>query len=360
MPRVSIGHARLANQRIANTTFKQPADVVRWMGAMQAQDYGQAVWGIGKRLHPQHALRHRVEQAVAEGTIIRTWSQRGTIHFVPAEDAGWMVQLGAARMITKDAKRLEQLELDQAIIERSKQIFIALLQDGKPHSRNKLMQALEVQGIKTQGGRGYHILWHIAHDGTIAIGPTEDKEQTFVLMEKWVPNPTKLSSDEALVELARRYFTSHAPTTLQDFAWWAGLPMSEAKKGLEGIRPEMVLERIGKREFWMPTAAPTTHPDTDAMLLLCGFDEYLLGYQKREEVLPNEHVEKVCPGKNGVFFPMIVQDGQVVGIWKRLIKKDQMVITREPFTPFTPEQDAAFEAATQPYGAFMGLKVVYG
>lgn len=352
----AIGQQRLAYQHISAEPFQHPEEVVRWMGAMQAQDYGQAVWGIGARLaNPTLA---RVEQAIAEGKILRTWPMRGTIHFVPPEDALWMVQLSASRMIAKDQRRLHELELDESILKRCQDLFIAALDDGKPLPREQMLRLLEDAGIATHGGRGYHILWYIAQLGIIAIGPTLEKEQTFVLLEKWSPTLRHLAQEEALAELMKRYFSSHSPSTLQDFAWWAGLPVTEARRGLAPLQAHMTSEKVGKRELWTWGDAPAQV--SSGMFLLCGFDEYLLGYQQRGDVLAEEHAQKVCPGKNGVFFPTIVQDGRVIGTWKRLIKKNSVTITRAPFEAWTPAQDEAFEAAALRYGAFLGLKVAWG
>ncbi len=113
---MNIAYQRLASQRISGARFDKPEEVVRWMGAMQAQDYGQALWAIG--LRTRGATVADIEQAIADRKIVRTWPMRGTIHFVPAEDAQWMLKLGAARMLAADSRRQEQLELDDAIMER--------------------------------------------------------------------------------------------------------------------------------------------------------------------------------------------------------------------------------------------------
>lgn len=358
-----IPTTRLHQQRLAPPGCTDPAGVVRWMGAMQAQDYHQAVWAVGARF-PSSTLA-QVEQAIAAGHILRTWPQRGTIHFVPAEDAAWRVALSAERMIAKDARRLEQLELDHATIDRAGDRFQKALAGRALLTRSALLQLLEADGISTAGQRGYHILLHLGLRGLICIGPMQGKEQTYALLEDWAGQHPARSRAESLVELARRYFTSHGPATVQDFAWWAGLTLTDARAGLEGAKPALVMEKLDGKDYWLAAAATaatvrspsgTTDP---GVLLLPGFDEYLLGYTDRDPVLQPQHANLVCPGGNGVFFPMIVIDGQIAGTWKRTIKKQTVSISREPFTPLTKAQVAGFEVAAHHYATFLGLEAVF-
>jgi hypothetical protein len=357
---MNIPHARLINQHIAQHDFQTPADVVRWMGAMQAQDYLQALWGIGARM--QSPTVAAIEQAIANREILRTWPMRGTIHFVAPEDALWITQLSAIRMIEKDQLRLSQLELDQAIINRSRDLFIGALQGGGKLSRSAILQVLEDQGISTKGGRGYHILWHLAQTGVICIGPTEQKEQTFVLLDEWVDNRhRRYAREEALAELARRYCTSHGPATAHDFAWWSGLTVTDAKAGLSANKDRLISEKIDGREYWMAVDTPTHDPKSLAdVYLLAGFDEYLLGYKDRGAVLDPQHANKVCPGANGIFFPMIVSNGQIAGTWKRTVKPKNVAITHDAFTGFSESEAEQFEAAARRYAEFLGLPPVLG
>lgn len=357
MTNEKIAHLRLLNQRIASAYFQTPAEVVRWMGAVQAQDYHQALWAVGARLAAPSL--QRVEQAIAAGEILRTWPMRGTIHFVPPQDAAWMVAISAERMIKRDQRRLQQLDLDAATLDRSQTLIHDALSGGQRMARPALMQQLENAGIRTGSQRGYHILWHCAQRGLICLGPNEGKQQTFVLLAEWAGQPTTLARDEALAELARRYFTSHGPAAVQDFAWWAGLTLTEARAGLDGARPALLSERIDGQEYWLADATET-NGDPGGVFLLPGYDEYLLGYTDRSAVLDPQHATKISPGGNGVFFPMIVSSGQIVGTWKREITKTRVVVTRAPFTRLSAHESDGFDSAAQRYGAFLGLDIEMG
>lgn len=353
MTNQTIAALRLRSQRITGERCCSPAEAVRWMGAMQAQDYGQALWAIGLRTH--RAILADVERAIAEHQIVLTWPMRGTLHAVPAADARWMLQLSAARTVAADSRRLAQLGLAAGDIERCKALFADALAGGKQLTRPAMMALLADAGINPQGQRGYHILWHAAQAGVICLGPRAGKQQTFVLLDEWVPNAVVLSRQEALAELAARFFRSHGPATVHDFSRWAGLTLTEARQGLDAAKPALASELRDTVEYWMDEAlAGDAAPDTADCHLLPGFDEYLLGYKDRGDVLAAEHAEKVVPGKNGIFLPTIVAGGQVVGTWKRTVKRGDLHIALSHFG--APDgTDEAIAGAAQRYADFMAL-----
>jgi hypothetical protein len=349
----TIPYRRLLHQNIHGGSLG-PEQVVKRLGALQAQDYHQALWAIGSRAHTSTAAD--IEQAIEDRKILLTWPMRGTIHFVPAEDVRWMLKLTASRILAQDKRRLEQLELNQEIIEQCKLLIHDALRGGKRITRPLLMQLLEKAGIGTKNQRGYHLLWHIAQSGLICMGPREGKHQTFVLLEEWVPEARELSMSEALALLAERYFTSHGPATVYDFAWWAGITLTDARQGLEAVQSRLVSETAGNQVYWEAASLQDRKPTADepAVYLLPGYDEYLLGYKDRSAVLSAENAPSVVPGNNGVFMPIIVIDGQTAGIWKRTIKKKGIDLE---FQLFAPQQDrsAAIMEAAERYCAFMGL-----
>jgi winged helix DNA-binding protein len=348
-----VGHQRLLNHRIAGERFGRPSDVVRWMGAMQAQDYQQALWAIA--LRTQSATLEEVEQAIANREIVQTWPMRGTLHFVAAENAKWMLEHLARRRLAADRARQRQLELDESILGRCGTLFHDALQGGGRLTRGGMLRLLEDAHISTAGQRGYHILAYLAQTGLICLGPMQGKEQTFALLDDWVPNARTLSREDALAELAARYFASHGPATGDDLARWAGLTLTDARAGLESVKPGLVSETRDAKQYWSSTDAPDPAPhDLSGAYLLPGFDEYLLGYKDRGDVLAAEHAGRVVPGGNGMFLPMIVAGGQVAGTWKRIRKKSGVEVTLSPFAlgSIAAEQVAA---AAERFSAFLGV-----
>jgi hypothetical protein len=322
------------------------------MGAMQAQDYQQALWAVGLRMRAPTLAT--VEAALASGKIILTWPLRGTLHFAAAENVRWLLELLAPRRLAADQTRRRQLELDEHTLERCGRLFREALAGGQRLSRAALMRLLESAQINPTGQRGYHILWYLAQTGLICLGPRQGKEQTFVLLDEWAPVSRRLTREAALAELAGCYFTSHGPATVADFATWAGLTLADARAGLETATSSLVSERHDGKEYWRGADASDAAHDVSSVHLLPGFDEYLLGYKDRGNVLATEHAGKVAPGGNGVFFPIIVVGGQVVGTWKRTVKKDAVTVTLTPFTDLAVSRERLVEAA-QRYSDFIDL-----
>src|SRR4030095_13972030 len=235
----------MRQQRIGHKPFASPAATVRWFGAIQAQDYLGSLWAVG--LRPRTATEASIEQAIAERSIVGTWPWLGTLHFVAAEDARWILNLCAARTLARTARRLKQEHgIDGRLIARSGKVLTDALRGGDAVSRPDLYRRLESARIATGGTRGLHLLWWHAHEGLICLGPRAGKQQTFALMDEWLPPPTPRSREESLAELARRYFTSHGPATVRDFAWWSGLAAADAEPGPEGVASELSAGAIHK------------------------------------------------------------------------------------------------------------------
>lgn len=352
----NITAARLNGLGITNSVGKTVEDIVNHLGAMQAQDYPGALWSLGLRL-PGSTVSD-IEQALTEGSVVRTWPMRGTLHFVPAEDAKWMLKLLTPRIIRGAASRERGLELDDAVFAKGFAVLAKVLSDGKPHLRTDVVAALEAAGINTQDQRGYHILWRASQMGLICLGPMEGKQPTYVLFDAWVPQSRKLTGDEAIAELAKRYFLSHGPATEKDFAGWTGLSLTEARRGIEALGKAFVHETTGDIEYIMPhTLSDIPKP---SLVLLPGFDEYMLGYKDRSAALHVDHSDKIVPGSNGMFLPTIVMDGHVVGTWKRAIRSKTVTITPTLFPGHTIDAThrIMLDAAAKRYGLFVGRETL--
>lgn len=348
-----IAFMRLSSQLIAGSTLTDPAGVVRYMGAVQAQDYGQALWAVGSRT--KDATRQTIEQAIADGTILRTWPMRGTIHFVPAEDAAWMLSISTPRMLAASKSRRAGLGLTDIIMQQAGAIIDEILQDGKPLPRPDLVAAFAAAGLDVSNQRGYHMLWYWSQLGKICIGPMQGKQQTFVLLQKWAPQQRELSREQGIIELARRYFTSHGPATLTDFCTWASLMKKDAVLALEALKPELKSAVVSGAEYWFAPHAAAPADSATGPYLLAGFEEYLLGYKDRSAVLDPQF--SVAPNKNGIFFPIIVVNGQIVGTWKRVVGPKKITIVFEPFEPLSPTILQQCQQKAQQYGRFMGQPI---
>ena len=341
-----VRELRLIAQRIAAPASTSPADTVRWMLALQAQDFPGVKWSVG--LRERGGTQARVEAACDAGQIVRSWPMRGTLHLVPAEDLKWMLELTTPRSVASAGDRRAYLGIADLDVERARDIAIAALAGGRILTREALLASIEAGGVSTQGQRGYHLLWYLAQTGTLVLGPADGRGQTFALLDEWVPRPRRLERDEALGELARRYFASHGPATVKDLARWSGLPMAQVRLGIGVAGASLAtLEHDGVPYYLAPETIDAD-PAVARVHLLPGFDEYVLGYQDRSAVLAPEHSQAIVPGGNGVFRPTIVVDGAVVGTWRRMSKAREVAVAATPFAPLTRPARAGLQTPSRP------------
>lgn len=316
------------------------ASVGRRLLGLQGQDLAAVKWALGVRV--PNATEALVEAAFNERALVRSWPLRGTLHVVPADDLPWLTQLTAARSIARQAKRHRDLGLTDADFKKARTLAERALA-ATPLTRDALLEVFESARLSTKGQRGVHLLWMLAQWGVVCLGDFVEGEQRFVLTEAWLRSPRTLQGDEALGALARRYVEGHGPSTDADLAWWAGLTLTDARRGLDIAR----VKPAAARSRALPDA-----------LLLPGFDEYFLGYTDRTACLDAKYFERVVPGGNGVFQPMVVLEGVIAGTWRRRVTKKEVRLTLLPFTRFTAKQRAALERAAQPFGHFHGRDVV--
>lgn len=348
----SLPLLRSLNQLLAPGRRYSPVEVVRHLGMIQAQDYLGALWAVGVR--SDGADEAAVERALAERSIVRTWPARGTLHFVPAEDVRWMLDLLAVRVISGSTRRYDQLELVPSDFSKSRELLIKALQGGRQLTRGDAYEVLDQGGVSPAGQRGIHILGYLAMQGLICLGQRSGKQHTFVLLDEWVPSAPAVSKEEALFRLAVRYITGHGPATVKDFAWWSGLTQAAAKTGLESARGELLQQTIDGIDYWLPRSAEQNQ-STLPVTLLPPFDEYLVGYTDRRAVLEMKNSLSINAG-GGMLSSVILVRGKVAGTWKRTLKKKNVVIRPAWFTPPSKEDEIGFEEAAAHYAAFLGLQ----
>ena len=282
---------------------------------------------------------------------------RGTLHFVPAADARWMLELTAPRIIKGAAGRHRQLELDESAFHRSRKIIGGALARDPVMTRKAIFTALERGGVSPAGQRGIHILQQLCMERMLCYGPHTEKQPTFVLFDEWIPRPRTLEREEALCTLAVRYYSSHGPATLRDFVWWTQLTVNDAKRAVHLAQPSLARLDIDGTDYWM---GEDDVPSGDGGLeahLLPGFDEFMLGYRDRSAALAARYADRIVPGANGMFLSTLVLDGQVRGTWRRRATAQSATIEATPFTRLTRAERDAFGAPAGRYAKFLGSPV---
>ena len=357
---VEIAWRRLGAQRLIRQDLATPAEVVRWFGATQAQEYQWSLYALSLRM-PESAnvTEASVEQAIAARGIVRTWPMRGTIHFVPAEDAQWMLRLLARRTNRQAASVYRRAGLTEDDFARAGEALVETLRGGQVLPRKALYAALEAAGLATGGEqRGLHLLGYWAREGLICLGPRAGKQPTFTLLSEWVPSSAQLDDEQALATLALRYYTSHGPATVRDFAWWAGLTLGEARQAIALAADRLAQQGIAGETYWL--GAQVTPGDTHAApsgpraWLLPPYDEYTVAYADRSAML---QAAGAPTDPFVILGPVIMVDGQLAGSWKRTLTRDAALLALTLFAPLDDERRALVEQAAARYGRFVGLPV---
>jgi hypothetical protein len=329
----------LRSQLLARNPATTAREVVAHLGAVQAQDYLGALWAVGSRMRA--AVESDVERALADRSIVRCWPMRGTLHFVAAEDARWMLELLAPRVLTRHRPRLQrEFELDPRTLRRCRTVVERALVGGKALTRTEIYATLENAGISTSASRGLHILFVLAHEHLICFGSRRGKQPTFVLLDEWLPATKPKPRQEAIAELARRYLIGHGPATIADFAWWSGLTLKEANEGFAAVDVQHAPVRA--------SATPNVH-------LLPPFDEYTVAYKDRSAIVDPTFAKRVSGF--GILNTVVVVNGLVVGSWKRSLRGKAVDITVSPFRELTGRETRALEGECGRYARFLRREI---
>lgn len=339
----AVGARRLVALGLTDPKAVRPEDAVRRLLAVQGQDLPGAAASIALRTAGPlggHARRDDVAAAFDDGRLVRSWTMRGTLHVVAAEDLRRLLSLCAARMATVLAGRSERLGFDEADHLTARRVAEAFLAAG-PAPRADLMEALRAAGLPTDRTLGYHLIVRLAHDGVICLGPWAGKEQCVVLVDGWVPDGPGPDGDEALLEVATRYVSGHGPATAADLARWTGLPLGAVKRALAAAGDDLATVDIdGTTHFADPAvldASPSRLQDAGRVMLLPGFDELILGYADRRAVIDPSHFERLVPGANGIFRPTVVHQGRIVATWRFRGSGRSARIEVDPFMPLSAD-----------------------
>ncbi|KAA2243778.1 winged helix DNA-binding domain-containing protein [Chitinophaga agrisoli] len=351
MQPTAILSLRLACQQISAHQFTTIPELVSWMGCMQAQDYAQSQWAVGIRIPGVQDID--IDAAIANKEIIRTWCIRGTLHLVAAADVHWLLTLLAPRIITAGAARYRNLELDDKILKKCSNILARALKDNESLSREELTATFAKAKIEAKGERLTHILYRAALEQLICTGPKRGNTPTYTLLPSGT-QPGFKHREAALAALAKKYFNSRGPATLQDFVWWSGLSPTEARQGLEAAQAGLTSFTHAQQTYWM--SATQTAAPKPGLYCLPGFDEYMMAYADRSLFLPSQHASRVYQ-VNGIFNPMIVQKGEVIGTWARTFKKDTVSVQTNLFSAVTAATQKKIQVGFNEFATFAGKEL---
>lgn len=350
MEHSEIAFRRLQNHQIIHSDCQAAEELVHWMGAMQAQDYEMSKWAIGVRL--PGSTRKQIERAISDGSIIRTHLLRPTWHFVAAKDLRWILQVSTPRVRVALRSRQKQLGLTKDLIFKSNSVLEKALTDSTQMTRSELVCTLENSGFKNEDNLASHLLICAELDEVICSGPSDGKNYTYALFKDRIPSGEKLDLDEALAKLAGMYFRSHGPATLEDFIWWSGLTKTGAKKAVNLIKDNLHSDEIEAEIYWFVEETDSKNPNDESVHLLPSYDEYLISYRNRTAIIKRKHKKKAI-SNNGIFRPIIVKNGEIIGIWKRSEKGSTLYVETEYFLDPSKETMNQAEETAKTFADFL-------
>jgi hypothetical protein len=360
MANTTISSRRLAAQRLTGARCATAAEVVSWLGAVQAQDYPGARWSLGLRM--RDASDGALDAALDAGTILRTHVMRPTWHFVAPADIRWLQGLTAPRVHAANATMYRRFELDDELFARSNAIIVRALESASYLTRDELQTALTEGGIVADGVRLLYIFMRAELDALICSGPRRGKQPTYALLDRRAPDAPVLPYDEALAELTRRYYTGHGPATARDFAWWSGLTLAGAREGLQMAAAHLAHEDVDGQTYWFaadapePAELPAASDTSPGAYLLPTYDEYLVGFANFD-IARRGGQER---DESRLFTATILIDdatAEIAGNWRRTFRGKRVVLEIVPFASLDAARRAAVLAAANRYGDFLGMPV---
>lgn len=341
---------RLYNQQLSFSSFQTPTELVSWMGAIQAQDYAMAKWAIGLRI--KNANDDIVEKAITDGTIIRTHVLRTTWHFVAPADIRWMLQLSAPGIYKQMAYYDRQLGIEEKELTKSAKLLEKTLIGEKQLTRPELEEIFIKAKFNCDGMRFGHLLMHAELQGLLCSGAKKGKQITYALLEERVPAAKKYSREESLAKLTQKYFQSHGLATVKDYVWWSGLTAKEAKEGIALLKGKINSINYNEEELWFIDLPDKIKMDK-TIYLLPNYDEYIVGYNNRDALIPGNNKSQLSRGGNPLFSNTIIVNGQVCGTWKRTLKPNEVKIDSAVFDELSLADKKQLEQAEQRFQQFL-------
>lgn len=325
--------------RQARVASAAPAEIVRASGGIQAQDVYAGPLSVRVRGHGLQAIDvDRARQQ--ERSIVRTWVMRGTLHFIPAADARWMLALLGPIFIRKNNGRRVELGLDETASQRGVQLLLEVLAKNGPQTRAELVEQLDQRGFPLAGQARIHLIGLAAQQGLIIQGADRGRQPTFVRLDDWVASDPSTLPASPEVELARRHIRAFGPTTPDDFSAWSGLSLTQSRTAWKEIPDPLIQFSTATGPVWMFQSAfgifQAEPPQPLSVRLLPAFDTYLLGYRSRDLVLPPVYATRIQAG-GGVLNPALLVDGYVLGQWKLMRKRNGMEVQVTAFEELSRE-----------------------
>jgi hypothetical protein len=350
-----ISHHRLVSQKLYKTSPVSPQEIVKHLGAMQAQDYSMAKWAIGSRCDATEAA---IEEAINSAEIIRTHILRPTWHFVSADDIYWMLDVSAPQVKRFTASAGKKYGYDGKKMDETNSKIEKLLSGNNHLTRNEIMQELDIKKTSNEDFLSAAIMMNAELDGLVCNGRMKGKQITYALLEERVLKPkSKLTKEEGLAKLAMKYLKSHGPASVLDFSWWSGFPPTICQNIINAIKLQLGSIEIDGQIYWFGTDSSDENNFRESVHFLPAFDEILISYKTREASILLEHQSKAFTN-NGIFKPIILENSKVIGTWKRTIAKNHVKIETQFFNETENHKKAVLFEGIKAFENYLETKIV--
>ncbi|MGC5221216.1 winged helix DNA-binding domain-containing protein [Micromonospora sp. DT81.3] len=342
-----IARWRLHSQHLA-ASVDGAENVVRSLLAVQAENPSQSAWAVATRTREPHQAD--LAGLLASGRVLRTHVLRPTWHYVHIDDVLWLIELTRDRVLPTVDQQLAPLAdrmpaLADAVVE--------VLTELPDRTRGELAESLAQRGHELTGMQLMLLAGHLELHALICSGAPRGAEHTYALFSDRVRAPRRLERDEALVELALRYFASHGPATARDLAYWATLTLTDVRRGLAGAGERLESFEHGDRMYWHAPGEPPASASPPGHLLQV-LDEMYRGYQDSRWVLDADGL--LSRGRETAI-GMALVDGQVVAAMKRTVTARAVTFELRPLRPLDPEEAEAIQNAAARYARYLDLEL---
>jgi hypothetical protein len=351
-----IARQRLRHQLLTGSPSPDATSLVARQGAVQAQDYGGALWALAMRLPPS-TTEVELDALFARGDILRTHVLRPTWHFVTPRDIRWMLRLTGPRILSSSKGRLSQLALDAVALLRAQRALRSALEGGRQLGREELRAVLRRARVPADDSERFAWIMLVAElEGLVTSGARRGKQFTHALLDERAPDPgLALEGRDAVRELVRRYFASHGPATPHDFATWSGLTIGDARRELADLADEFTAEEADGFTWWRPEGTPPRAARSPVARLLPNYDEHFIGFRDRQPLLARLDRHGARPDPRALLAHVMTVDGEVVGSWRRTAEARGVDVALVPRVPLTDAERAAFDREVARLGRFLGL-----
>jgi hypothetical protein len=308
-----------------------PGEVVRHLVAVQSQDHVLARWSVAQRLdHPVRASV--VDDAFDRGELIRTHVLRPTWHYVSPHDLRWLVRFSGPRVAARTARYWAQFGLDARKLSASTEAIARAVEEG-PATRPELAARLGRRGAPVGPAELAARVMHAELHSAVCSGPLRGRQHTYVPFDQRARGEGPVGED-ALGLLARRYFSTRGPATVQDFSWWAGLTMADARRGMNLAAVDLEFHEEGGRRYAFVPQDERCAPSVD--FVQC-YDEVVVSYRESRDVLKTPQVSFEPLQRDDGFVHVILRAGQLLGRWR--VAEDRSIEVRLAASPSTAERE---------------------